>query len=66
MSTLELAQKILDLIERTEQGIGQDFQTFGADDTDIRIQQGSIRYALLKTNIKGLCKEQLAQSEVRL
>ncbi len=55
----ELAQKILDLIERTEQGIGQDFQTFGPDDIDGRINQGIIRYAMLKTNIKGLCKEQL-------
>ncbi len=59
MSEQDLAQKILDLIEHTEQGIGQDFQTFGPDDIDGRINQGIIRYAMLKTNIKGLCKEQL-------
>jgi len=59
----ELAQKILDLIERTEQKTAQEPPLVGDDAEDEQIQRGFIRYMMLKAEIKALCKEQLAQKE---
>lgn len=59
MTTQELAQRILERIETTEQDISTQLAMLGPDTHGIRSAIGMNALAVLKNDIKQLCQEEL-------
>ncbi len=55
----ELAQQILEWIERTEQEIHQDLEMLGPDSSEAKAYQCMNRLTVLKNDIKELCQKEV-------